>query len=188
MKSQLLEKYQKEIAPALLKELGLQNSMEVPKIEKICINVGIGSYLQRLGKKDTTEIEEAIAKITGQKPVVQKARMSISNFKLREGMPVGVSVTLRKELAYNFLDKLINIVYPRVQGFRGVKRKIFDTNGNCAVGFKEHTVFPEISVDDSRRIHGVQVTMVFSGNNKEHNTKLLEAFNFPFKKVITKKD
>lgn len=183
MKSQLLEKYQKEIAPALLKELGLKNPMQLPKVDKVCINVGIGSYLQRLGKKDTAEIEEAIAKITGQKPNVRNSRMSISNFKLREGMPVGVSVTLRREAAYNFLDKLVNIVYPRVQGFRGVKRNIFDTNGNCAVGFKEHTVFPEISVDDSKRIHGVQATIVFNGKNKEHNTKLLEAFGFPFKEA-----
>ena len=183
MKSILLERYQKEIAPKLIKELGLKNPMEVPKIEKICINVGIGSYLQRLGKKGTAEIEETIANITGQKPVVRHSRMSISNFKLREGMPVGISVTLRKEAAYNFLDKLINIVYPRVQGFRGTKRKIFDANGNCAVGFKEHTVFPEISVDDSRKIHGVQATIVFAGNNQEHNIKLLEAFGFPFKKL-----
>ncbi len=185
MKSLLLEKYLTEIAPKLMKELGIKNPMELPKIDKIAVNVGIGSYLQRLGKKDTTEIEEAIAAITGQKPNVRNARMSISNFKLREGMPVGVSVTLRRDAAYNFLDKMINIVFPRVQGFRGVKRKIFDTNGNCAVGFKEHTVFPEISVDDSRKVHGVQATIVFSGSNAEHNMKLLEAFNFPFKKKIT---
>lgn len=182
MKSQLLEKYQKEIAPALMKELGLSNPMQLPRIEKICINVGIGSYLQRIGKKDTVEIEEAIAMITGQKPNVRNSRLSISNFKLREGMPVGVSVTLRKDVAYNFLDKLIQVVYPRVQGFQGVKRKIFDKNGNCALGFKEHSVFPEITIDDGRKVHGVQATIVFSSKNEEHNVKLLQAFGFPFQK------
>ncbi len=188
MKSLLLEKYQKEIAPKLMKELGLKNPMELPRIEKIAVNVGIGSYLQRLGKKDPAEVEEAIAQITGQKPNVRNARMSISNFKLREGMPVGVSVTLRKDAAYNFLDKVINIVFPRVQGFRGVKRKIFDKNGNCAIGFKEHTVFPEINLDDGRRVHGVQATIVFSGSNPDHNLKLLEALGFPFVKETTKTD
>lgn len=182
MNSQLLERYQKEIAPKLMKELSIKNPMELPRIEKISVNVGAGSYLQRIGKKDTAEIETVIAQITGQKPVVKKARMSVSNFKLREGMPVGVSVTLRNDMAYNFLDKVINIVFPRERGFQGVKRNIFDKNGNCSVGFKEHTVFPEITVDDSRKIHGVQFTIVFSSKNKEHNQKLLEAFGFPFKK------
>lgn len=188
MKSQLLERYQKEIAPQLMKDLGIKNPMELPRIEKIAVNVGAGSYLNRIGKKSPEEIEEAIAKITGQKPVVRKARMSVSNFKLREGMPVGVCVTLRKDQAYDFLDKVINIVFPRVRGFQGVKRNIFDKNGNCAIGFTEHTVFPEISVDDSRRIHGVQFTVVFSTKNKEHNQKLLEAFGFPFKKKPVKKE
>jgi large subunit ribosomal protein L5 len=182
MKSNLYQRYQQEIVPLLMKELSLKNPMQVPQIEKISINVGVGSYLQRIGKKDTAEIEEAVATITGQKPVVRRARLSVSNFKLREGMPVGVAVTLRREAAYNFLDKVIHIVFPRVRGFQGVKNNIFDKNGNCSVGFKEHTVFPEISVDDSRKIHGVQLTIVFKGSEKEHNKRLLEAFDFPFKK------
>ncbi|MCK5460897.1 50S ribosomal protein L5 [Candidatus Gracilibacteria bacterium] len=182
MKSQLLERYQKEIAPSLMKELSIKNPMELPRIEKIAVNVGAGSYLLRIGKKSPEEVEEAVAKITGQKPVVRSAKKAVSNFKLREGMPVGVSVTLRNEQAYNFLDKVINIVFPRVRGFQGVKRNIFDKNGNCAVGFAEHTVFPEINVDDSRRVHGVQFTIVFSSRNKKHNMKLLENFGFPFKK------
>lgn len=183
MQSNLFQRYQKELSPALAKSLGIKNAMQIPRIEKICVNVGVGSYLQRIGKKDTAEIEADIAAITGQKPVVKKARMSVSNFKLREGMPVGVSVTLRKESAYNFMDKVINVVFPRVQGFRGVKTAIFDTNGNCSFGFKEHSVFPEITVDDGRKVHGVQITVVFNSKDAEANKKLLESMGFPFRKA-----
>lgn len=182
MKSLLLDRYQNEIAATLQKEFALKNPMEVTRIEKICINVGMGSHLQRIGKKDGASVEAAIEAISGKKPVVRISRMSVSNFKLREGMPVGVSVTLRDAEAHNFLDKLINVVYPRVQGFRGEKNGIFDKNGNCSVGFKEHTVFPEISVDDSRMIHGVQVTIVMSSSDEKQNKKLLELMGFPFKK------
>lgn len=185
MQSNLLQRYHKDLVPALAKTLGIKNAMQIPRIEKVCVNVGVGSYLQRIGKKDTAEIEEAIAAITGQKPVVRKARMSVSNFKLREGMPVGVSVTLRNDRAYSFMDKVINIVFPRVQGFRGVKSAIFDANGNCSFGFKEHTVFPEISVDDGRRVHGVQITIVFNTNDADANKKLLESMGFPFVKPNT---
>jgi len=182
MNSALYDQYQKEIAPKLMKELGLKNPMEVPRITKVCVNVGMGSYLQRLGTKDFSKVEEAVTKITGQKPVVRRARMSVSNFKLRENMPVGISVTLRRESAYNFMDKVINVVYPRVRGFRGVRKNIFDQNGNCSFGFKEHIVFPEIEVDDARKVHGVQVTVVTNTDNPEHARALMEAFGFPFKK------
>jgi len=117
MKSLLLKQYLEEVAPKLKKEFGLKNDLQVPRIEKIVVNVGMGSYLQKIGKKDGAEVVENVAKITGQKPVIKHARMSVSNFKLREGMPVGAMVTLRGNQAYNFLDKLINIVYPRVRGF-----------------------------------------------------------------------
>ena len=184
MKSALYTQYQKEIVPALMKQLDLKNPMEVPKVEKVCINVGMGSYLQRLGTKDFSGVEEVVTKITGRKPVVRRARMSVSNFKLRENMPVGISVTLRGEDAYNFLDKVINIVYPRVRGFRGVKKAIFDKNGNCSFGFKEHTVFPEVELDgDARRVHGVQVTVVTNTDSQEGGKALMEAFGFPFKKL-----
>jgi large subunit ribosomal protein L5 len=182
MKSLLLERYQKEILPALMKELGLKNVMQVPKIEKIVVNVGMGSHLQKLGKKDGSQVLEAIEQITGQKAVVKKARLSVSNFKLREGMPVGVMTTLRADRAYNFLDKVINIVYPRVRGFQGVKSDIFDKNGNCSFGFKEHTVFPEVSVEDLRHTHGLQITIVFNTANTEHNKALMEKLGFPFQK------
>jgi len=183
--SQLQDKYNKEIRPALQKELGIKNVMDVPAVEKVCINIGMGSYLQGLGSKDYSFVEENITRISGQKPVVRKAKLSVSNFKLREGQPVGLSVTLRGAAAYNFIDKLINIVYPRVRDFRGVQGNTFDKDGNCSVGFKDHTVFPEaLEPENSRKIHGVQVTVVTSTDNAEHSKALMKAFNFPFKKPV----
>jgi len=182
MKSLLLKRYLEEVAPKLKKEFGLKNDFQVPRLEKIVVNVGMGSYLQKIGKKDGADVVENITKITGQKPVVKYARMSVSNFKLREGMPVGTMVTMRGDQAYNFLSKLINIVYPRVRGFEGVKRNIFDKNGNCSVGLSDHTVFPEIELEDVRKVHGVQVTFVFNTKDAEKNMRVLEEFKFPFKK------
>lgn len=183
--STLFQSYQKVIAPKLQKELGLKNAMQVPKIQKICVNVGMGSYLQRVGTKDYSLVENTVTSITGQKPKVSKARLSVSNFKLREGMPVGVSVTLRGAAAYDFLDKIINVVYPRVRGFQGVKKNIFDSNGNCSFGFSDHTVFPEIHLDDVKRTHGVQVTVVTNSDDVEHNRALMDSFGFPFRKQQT---
>ena len=188
MASDLQQRYQKEILPKLIKELGMKNVMQAPQIEKIVVNVGMGSYLQRLGTKDFGTVEETLVKITGQKPVLRKARMSVSNFKLRENMPVGMCVTLRGERAYDFLDKVINIVYPRVRGFRGVKRNIFDKDGNCSFGFAEHTVFPEVDVEDPRKVHGVQVTIVTSTKEPEHTKKMLEEMSFPFIKAHEAKE
>ncbi len=181
--SLLYDNFQKEGKSKLQKELGIKNPMQVPEIEKVCINVGMGSYLQKIGKKDYAFVEDNIRAITGRKPLVRKAKLSVSNFKLREGQPVGISVTLRGKAAYNFIDKLIHIVYPRVRDFRGVSRKIFDRSGNCSLGFNDHTVFPEaIQPEDSRQIHGVQVTIVTSTNNPEHTQALLSSLSFPFKK------
>ncbi len=182
MKSELLKRYLEEIQPQLMKDLGLKNIMEVPRIEKICVNVGMGSHLQRLGTKDFSLVETAVLKITGKKPMLKRARLSVSNFKLREGMPVGLHVTLRGDEAYNLLDKIINVVYPRVRGFEGVKQKIYDNNGNCSFGFKDHTVFPETGSDDPRKAHGIQITIVTNNTDKEGTEALLKAMNFPFKK------
>lgn len=184
MNSDLYAQYVNEVRPKLQKELGIKNPMQVPRITKISLNVGMGSYLQRLGSKDTTYVQENLEAIAGQKPVVRNSKMSISNFKLRKGMPVGVSVTLRNQSAYNFLYKLIHVVYPRVRDFRGVPRNIFDKDGNCSFGFSDHTVFPEVTVpEDSRKVHGLQVTIVTNTKNPEHAQKLMEAFGFPFKKT-----
>ncbi len=189
MKSLLLEQYQGKVRAKLQKEFGIKNPMQVPAIEKICINVGMGSYLQKLGSKDFSLVTENVKLITGQVPVVRNAKVSVSNFKLRQGMPVGMSVTLRKEAAYNFLYKLINVVYPRVRDFRGVAANTFDKDGNCSFGLNDHTVFPEAPrLDDSRRIFGLQITIVFKTSNVEQNKRLLEEFGFPFKKTVKKTD
>ncbi|MBT3349346.1 50S ribosomal protein L5 [bacterium] len=185
MKSELFERYRKDIRPKLQKELGIKNPMQVPKILKICVNIGMGSYLQKLGSKDYSFVEENLSNITGQKPVVRSAKKSVSNFKLREGQTVGMSVTMRNNQAYNFLHKLINVAYPRVRDFRGVSGNCFDHEGNCSVGFKDHTVFPEgKQPEDSRKIHGLQVTIVTNSKNPEHNRALLDSFGFPFKKSV----
>lgn len=189
MHSDLYEQYVNEVRPKLQKELGIKNPMQVPCIKKISLNIGMGSYLQRLGSKDTSYVQENLQAISGQKPVIRNSKMSISNFKLRKGMPVGFSVTLRNQSAYNFLYKLIHVVYPRVRDFRGVPRNIFDKEGNCSFGFSDHTVFPEVTVpEDSRKVHGLQVTIVTNTKNPEHAQKLMEAFGFPFKKTQTQAD
>ena len=182
----LYERFNTEIKADLGKKLGIKNPMQLPQIEKVCINIGIGSYLQRTGSKDFSFVEENLTLLAGQKPVVKKAKLSVSNFKLREGNPVGLCVTLRGKDAYNFVDKLIHVVYPRVRDFRGVKRNIFDKNGNCSLGFTDHTVFPEAKQpEDSRKIHGVEVTIVTTTNKADHARALLESFDFPFKKANT---
>ncbi|MCF7812117.1 50S ribosomal protein L5 [Candidatus Gracilibacteria bacterium] len=184
--SPLYEQYKKEIAHALKKELQIKNILQVPRIEKICVNIGMGSYLQRLNSKDFSFVEENVRLITGQKPIIRYSKMSVSNFKLREGQPIGASVTLRGQAAYNFIDKLIHVVYPRVRDFRGIPRNIFDTKGNCSIGFSDHTVFPEaVTPEDSRRIHGLQVTIVTSADNSEHAGMLLEKMKFPFRKKLS---
>lgn len=185
MKSPLYDQYINEIRAKLQEEFGIKNPMNVPQIEKICINVGMGSYLQKLNSKDFSLVETNLTNISGRKPVLRKAKLSVSNFKLRQGQPVGMFVTLRKQAAYNFLYKLIHVVYPRVRDFRGVKRNIFDRSGNCSFGFKDFTVFPETSVpEDSRKVHGLQVTIVIKNGDKEKSLRLMELFDFPFVKKI----
>lgn len=173
--------FTKQILPELQKTLGTKNINAVPKVTKIVVNVGIGSYIRSHGK-DFEPIVENVTKITGQKPVVRKAKKAVSNFKIRENDPVGLSVTLRGERMYDFLSKLINIVFPRVRDFRGLSPKAFDGNGNYNVGFKEHTVFPEISPDDIMKLHGIQVTISTNAKNDEEARELLKSIGFPFKK------
>lgn len=176
----LQAQFKKEIAPALQKELGLKNANAVPRLKKITINVGIGSIIQRQGK-DYDYIVDNIGKIAGQKPVVTKAKKSISNFKTREGIPVGVMVTLRGRRMYDFFSKLINITLPRVRDFRGLSQKAFDGHGNYSIGFREHIMFPEINPDDVLHLHGIQITVSTSSKNDEEGVALLKAFKFPFK-------
>ena len=168
------------VAEKLQKELNISNKHLVPKVVSVTINVGVGSLVQR-DKKALDEVVENITAITGQKPVVKKSTKSISNFKLREGMPVGVSVTLRGQSMIDFLNKLINVVFPRIRDFRGFSRKSFDGKGNLSIGIKEHLVFPEINPDDLVTIHGIQINIKTSTHSDEEAFKLLTAFNFPFK-------
>jgi len=178
MTTSIKEKFIKEIVPKRQELFGVSNVMATPKIEKVVINARI--------KKDGNIDEEAVAstvlKISGQKPVVTKARKSISNFKIREGMSVGVKVTLRGNRAVNFLDKLINVTLPRVRDFNGLDTKGFDKEGNYTIGLPEHIVFPEVAGDDMAHLHGLEITIKTTAKDKEKGLKLLKELGFPFKK------
>jgi len=178
----LYERMKSKITPDLKKELGLRNAMAVPKIEKVKINVGIGTLAKQI--KDFSEIIENVAKITGQKPVITKAKIAISNFKLRQGVPTGITTTLRGKRAYDLVERLVAVVLPRVRDFRGLSIKSFDGKGNFSIGFKEAIVFPEISPDDITNVHGIQVTIVTTAKNNEEGLALLRKIGFPFKKEL----
>ena len=180
MANALYTKYTEEVVPALKEELGLKNVMEVPRIEKVVINVGYGRHLK--DKAYIENVEKTLTAITGQKPVHNKAKKSISNFKIREGMPVGVSVTLRGQNMYNFLYKVVSIALPRVRDFRGISPKSFDKQGNYSIGFKESIAFPEINVEGLDKIHGLEVVIKTSAKSKEQGLALLSKLGFPFKK------
>ena len=183
----LKDRYNKEIAPALLKELGLKNVNAVPKLTKVTVNTGLGS-IYTSGTKAFTEFVNNIAAITGQKPVIKISNKSISNFKLREGMPNGVTVTLRGKKMYDFVDRLVTVVFPRTRDFRGISPKSFDGHGNYAVGIKEHIVFPELNPDGVVKIHGLQVCINTTAKDNDQGLALLKAFGFPFKKPIVIKE
>lgn len=176
--SPLYEQY-KKIAPVLKAELGYKNIMQVPAIKKIIINVGYGRHV-----KDNAyieNVENTLTVITGQKPVRNKSTKSISNFKIREGMNIGMSVTLRGPAMYDFLHKLIHITFPRVRDFRGVSVKNFDRQGNYSIGFKENIAFPEIGIDAIDKIHGLQVVISTSAKNAKEGKLLLSKLGFPFR-------
>ncbi|MBT3195636.1 MAG: 50S ribosomal protein L5 [Candidatus Ruthia sp.] len=177
--SRLQEQYKKEILPALQKELGLNNPMQVPKIEKITINMGLGSALG--DKKILQSALEEMSLISGQKPLTCNARKSVASFKLREGNPIGCKVTLRKEKMYEFLDRLVNIAIPRIRDFRGLNEKSFDGRGNYNMGLTEQIVFPEIDFEKVTRTRGMDIAVTTSATNNEDAKKLLAMFNFPFK-------
>jgi large subunit ribosomal protein L5 len=174
----MLERWRKEIIPAMMKRFGYKNSMEVPFVERISVNVGVGEAVQ--DPKILDNIVNELSLITGQHPVTTKARKSISNFKLREGMPVGVRVTLRRSRMYEFLDRLINAAVPRIRDFRGFSDKSFDGRGNYTLGIKEQIIFPEIDVDKVTRIYGMDITIVTTAQTDEEAYELLKNFGFPF--------
>ncbi len=176
----LIERYKKEIVPALKQELGDSNVNAVPKVKKISVSIGIPT-----SQKDSKFLETAdqvLTRITGQKPVEAKAKKSISGFKVREGMIVGKFVTLRGEKMWSFLDKLLNVTFPRVTDFRGISPKIVDKTGNLAVGFKEYLPFPEISPDEVERVCGLQITVTTDAKTKDRGLALFKALGFPFQK------
>jgi Ribosomal protein L5 len=178
--SRLKETYQSEIKDALIKKFGYKNIMEVPKLEKVVINMGVGE-----AKENAKLLDAAVAdmeKITGQKAVVTKAKNSIANFKLREGMPIGCKTTLRGERMYEFVDRLINLALPRVRDFRGVNPNAFDGRGNYALGIKEQLIFPEIEYDKVDRVRGMDVIFVTTAKTDEEARELLTQFNMPFTK------
>lgn len=177
----LKEKFKKEIAPALKDKLGIKNANAVPTLKKVVVNAGLGGFYTS-GTRDFTEFTDNIKTITGQKPVITKSKKAISNFKTRIGMPVGVMVTLRGDRMWDFINKLVNVVMPRIRDFRGISRKAFDGKGNYSFGIKEHLVFPEINPDDIVKIHGLQVCITTSAKNNEDGLALLTALGFPFKK------
>ena len=177
--ARLKEVYTKEIAPQLKEELGLANVMEIPRITKITLNMGVGEALA-----DKKALENAVAdmeKIAGQKVVITKARKSIAGFKVREGWPIGCKVTLRREKMYEFLDRLINISIPRVRDFRGVSPKQFDGRGNFSMGVTEQIIFPEIDYDKVDKLRGLDICISTTAKNDDEGRALLKAFNFPFK-------
>ena len=178
--SRLKEQYQNEIVDAMIKKFGYKNIMDVPKLDKIVINMGVGE-----AKDNSKALESAIAdmeKIAGQKAVVTKAKNSVANFKIREGMSIGCKVTLRGERMYEFADRLINLALPRVRDFRGVNPNAFDGRGNYALGIKEQLIFPEIEYDKIDKVRGMDVIFVTTAKTDEEARELLTQFNMPFKK------
>ncbi|MDW0116760.1 50S ribosomal protein L5 [Sporosarcina thermotolerans] len=178
--SRLKDKFSKEITPALMSKFEYTSVMQVPKVDKIVINMGVGDAVQNSKALDAAV--EDLATISGQKPVVTKAKKSIAGFRLREGMPIGAKVTLRGERMYEFLDKLISISLPRVRDFRGVSKKAFDGRGNYTLGVKEQIIFPEIDYDKVSKVRGMDIVIVTTANSDEEARELLTQFGMPFQK------
>ena len=178
--SRLQEKFHNELAAEIQQKLGLKNPMEVPRITKITLNMGVGEAIA--DKKILENARGDLEKISGQRPVTCIARKSVAAFKIRDGMPIGCKVTLRRERMYEFLDRLINIAIPRIRDFRGLNGRSFDGRGNYSMGVQEQIIFPEIDYDKIDSIRGMDITITTSATNDEHGRALLEAFNFPFKR------
>ena len=174
----LKEKYQKEVIPALMKKFGYKNVMQVPRLEKIIINIGVGEATQNVKLLEASSSELAL--ITGQKPITRRAKKSISNFKLREGSPIGCCVTLRRDRMLDFFDRLVNASIPRIRDFRGVPAKSFDGRGNYNLGLKEQIIFPEVDYDKVEKIRGMNITICTTAKTDEEGLELLKALGMPF--------
>ena len=178
MVPRLKEKYEKEVVPALMREFGYKNVMEVPRITKVVLNMGLGEAVQE--PKVIDRAMEDLALIAGQRPYVRRAKKSIAAFKLREGYPVGCKVTLRKERMYEFMDRLLNVALPRTRDFRGVSAKSFDGHGNYSMGLQEQTVFPEINPDHVKKVHGMDICFVTTAKTDDEARELLRLMGMPF--------
>ena len=179
MAARLKERYQKEVAPAIAKEFGIKNPMAVPRLEKIVVNMGMGEAIANAKILDTAADE--IRAIVGQKPVITKAKKSIASFKLRQGMPIGVMVTLRGDRMYEFLDRLVSIALPRVRDFRGVSPKAFDGRGNYTIGVREQLIFPEIDFNKVEKMRGMNISIVTTARTDEQARALLKSLGMPFR-------
>ncbi len=177
----LQEKYKQEILPALAQELGRSNRNSLPRLQKIVVNMGVGSAVQ--DKKHMEDAVAALAQITGQKPIVTRARKSVAGFRLREGMPIGCKVTLRRTRMYEFLDRLISLALPRVRDFRGLQRDAFDGRGNYSIGLSEQLVFPELNPDKFTRVQGMNICFVTSTDSDDEARTLLEQLGMPFRRT-----
>lgn len=177
--ARLKERYVKEVLPALKKEFGFKSQMQVPTLKKIVVNAGVGDAIQNTKLLDGAV--EILTAITGQKPRLNRARLSVANFKLRQGMPIGCSVTLRGNAMYEFYDRLVNIALPRIRDFRGVPTKSFDGRGDYTLGIKEHVIFPEIDYDKTDTIYGMDISIVTTAKNDEQGFLLLKQLKMPFK-------
>jgi len=177
--ARLQEKFQNELMGQIQQKLGLKNIMEVPRITKITLNMGVGEAVA--DKKIMENARADMEKISGQRPLTTLARKSVAGFKIRDGMPIGCKVTLRRERMYEFLDRLVNIAIPRIRDFRGLNPKSFDRAGNYSIGVSEQIIFPEINYDEIDALRGLDITITTTARNAEEGRALLEAFNFPFK-------
>lgn len=176
--ARLKQKYQDEVVPAMMKEFSYKNTMQVPRLEKITVNVGLGEATQNIKALDTAVVE--VTAITGQKPVVTRAKKAIANFKLREGVPIGCMVTLRRDRMYEFLDRLIHVALPRVRDFKGISDRSFDGRGNYSLGLREQIIFPEIQVDKVDKTRGMTVSFITTAKTDPEGRSLLKLLGMPF--------
>jgi large subunit ribosomal protein L5 len=172
------QRYRDEIAPALMREFGYGNVMQVPRVEKVVLNIGLGEAIQNAKALDAAS--EDLATITGQKPVITRAKRSIANFKIRQGNPIGIMVTVRGDRMWEFLDRLVNAVLPRIRDFRGISPKAFDGRGNFSLGIREQLIFPEIEYDKVDRVRGLQINIITTAGSDEEGKRLLELLGMPF--------
>ncbi len=179
----LLERYRKEVVPELIKKFNFKGPMQVPRLKKIVVNMGVGEAIQDIKLLDKSA--EELAMITGQKPVIARSKKAIANFKIRKGLPIGCKVTLRRQKMYEFLDRLISVALPRIRDFRGLSMESFDGKGNYSFGITEQAIFPEIEFDKVTRVQGMDITIVMDSCSKEESYELLKALGMPFKNKNT---